>query len=325
MTWSIVIATHTEERWDKVVEAVNLTLSQSPPPNEVIVVVDHNQALLDRVKDELGHRVHAVANAEDRGPSGSRNTGALMATGTFIAYIDDDARPEPGWLNALTEPFSDPSVIGVAGLALPHWETGDGPRWLPDEFLWVVGCHYRGHRTTAGPVRAPIGANMAFRREQMIEHGGFAWQVSRPPYARCEETELAIRLAARTGGHVEFQPSAVVLHSVPASRTRWRYFVRRCWLEGQAKADLAAHLGLAGATSVERQYALRALGSGFIRYLGAGLRRPGWDIARAANIGVGFAVTALGFLKGRLRRPASPPDDFMTAPDHEMGPMRPSP
>jgi glucosyl-dolichyl phosphate glucuronosyltransferase len=314
VTWSVVIATHTEQRWDYLADAIGSALSQEPAPLEVIVVVDHNPTLLERVQAEYGDRIVAVGNRQRRGPSGSRNTGAEVASGDLVAYLDDDARGQVGWLSAMAASFSDETVVGVGGLAAPHWETGSAPSWLPEEFYWVVGCHYRGHRTTAGPVRAPIGANMAFRRDRLVEVGGFTWQVSRPPYARCEETELAIRLAATSGGKVWFEPGAVVLHSVSASRTTWRYFVRRCRLEGQAKADLSVHLGTQSATSVERGYAIRTLGGAVGRYLKGGLSGRGTDLVRAANVVVGLAVTVFGFAEGHLLRLASQSSGRTTEP-----------
>lgn len=305
MSWSVVIATHTDRRWDRLVEAVEAVEAQQPVPEEIILVVDHNDALLDRIRRHFADRVIAVANNQKQGPSGARNTGAIVATSEFMAYLDDDARPRAGWLKEMQIGFDAPDVIGIGGLAVPAWEDGAQPRWLPDEFLWVIGAHYRGHRTDAGPVRAPIGANMAFRRRHLVDAGGFTWQVARPPFARCEETEFAIRLAAQTGGHVEFIPTAVVDHFVPSERARWRYFLRRCRLEGQAKADLAAHIGTA-ATSVERRYALQTLGAGFVRHLGGLFRADLWAPLRALNLVVGFAMTASGFIEESLLRRVRP-------------------
>ena len=55
---------------------------------------------------------------------------------------------------------------------MPEWQADR--RWLPDELLWIVGCTYRGHRTDPGPIRNPIGCNMAFRREELTAVGAFS-------------------------------------------------------------------------------------------------------------------------------------------------------
>ena len=43
---SVIVAAHTEDRWDDIVNAVGSALVQEPPPLEVILVIDHNRALV---------------------------------------------------------------------------------------------------------------------------------------------------------------------------------------------------------------------------------------------------------------------------------------
>ncbi|MDT5037541.1 MAG: hypothetical protein QOE03_2726, partial [Micromonosporaceae bacterium] len=71
---SVVIATYTERRWTELTETVRSSLTQQPPPARVVVAVDHNEALLARVRAELP-QVHAVRNRYARGASGTRNSG----------------------------------------------------------------------------------------------------------------------------------------------------------------------------------------------------------------------------------------------------------
>ena len=181
-TASVVICTYTEDRWSQLQRSIDSVLAQRVPPAEVIVVVDHNPALLARLSGVLGGRVTVVSNEERQGLSGGRNTGVRHATGSHVVFLDDDARAEPDWLESLLSAFDDPDVVGVGGLAVPHWEAGAAPDWLPDEFLWVVGCHYLGHRTSFGPVRSPLGANMAFTRDSILKAGGFDSKFSTPPF-----------------------------------------------------------------------------------------------------------------------------------------------
>ena len=53
------------------------------------------------------------------------------------------------------------------------------PGWFPDEFDWVVGCTYQGTRTTPGPVRNMLGANMSFRTAELRQIGGFREGIGR--------------------------------------------------------------------------------------------------------------------------------------------------
>lgn len=315
MSFSVVIATYTEKRWAELVEAVDSALQQSPPPHEVIVVVDHNDELHARVARELGDKVVVTPNRDRRGLSGARNTGAAVATGDNVAFLDDDARARPGWLASLQAALERHGAVGAGGLATPEWEAGSAPSWLPEEFLWVVGCHYRGHRTTPGPVRSPIGANMAFPRHLIREVGGFSWQFATPPFDRCDETEFCLRLTAKTGGHIEFEPSAVVDHRVAAERNRWKYFIRRCLLEGRAKAALSVRTGVDAATGIERAYVTRTLTRGFLRYVGRGMTGRPSDLLRAANLFVGLFITGIGFIQGHLRMDRDHRRSLVTPPE----------
>ena len=158
------------------------------------------------------------------------------ARGALIVFLDDDAVPRPEWLTELTEAFADEHVIGTGGIAAPAWEI-EPPDWLPEEFLWVVGCTYRGVPQVAAEIRNPIGANMAFRRSVIRQAGGFTdgiGRIGRAPLG-CEETEFSIRAARITGGRILQQPAAQVDHLVTADRLSLGYFVRRCWAEGSPR------------------------------------------------------------------------------------------
>ena len=199
---SVVICAYTDRRWDSLVDALASAEAQDPAPHEVLVVIDHNDDLLTHAIDAFP-RARVFANDDARGLSGARNTGVRHATGEIIAFLDDDARARPSWLRALARAFEDPTVIGAGGVAFPAWESR-APAWIPSEFLWVVGCSYRGLPMTRAEIRNPIGANMAFRRSVLEGVGGFTdgiGRVGRTPLG-CEETELSIRARAATGGRI---------------------------------------------------------------------------------------------------------------------------
>ena len=50
----------------------------------------------------------------------SRNIGICMAQGDIVAFIDDDAIPEPEWLTQLVKPYVDPMVGGVGGFVFDY-------------------------------------------------------------------------------------------------------------------------------------------------------------------------------------------------------------
>ncbi len=295
---SVVTCAYTAERWDALVAAVTSAQAQDPSPFEVVVVIDHNDELLGRAISELaGARV--LANEAGIGLSGARNTGVRHATGEIVAFLDDDARAQPGWLRALARAFEDQTVIGAGGIAVPMWDSL-APSWLPPEFLWVVGCSYRGLPSTAEEIRNPIGANMAFRRAVLERVDGFTdgiGRVGRRPLG-CEETDLSIRARAATAGRIVHMPDAKVDHRVSPDRTRWRYFRRRCWAEGLSKAVVSQRVGRDAALESERTYVMQTLPSGVWHGLIDAVRGDHSGIARSGAIVIGLTITAAGYLVG---------------------------
>jgi glycosyltransferase involved in cell wall biosynthesis len=297
---SVVVCAYTEQRWGPLVEAVESIQAQTPPAGEIVVVIDHNPGLLALARERLVG-VMVLANDGPRGLSGARNTGVAVAQGEIIAFLDDDAQAQPGWLAALVGPFADPTVIGTGGVVSPRWESGK-PAWIPAEFLWVVGCSYRGLPTVRTAIRNPIGTNMAFRRVALLRAGGFAdgiGRVGRTPLG-CEETELSIRARNVTGGTIMHIPDCLVSHRVTADRTSWQYYRRRCWAEGLSKALVGSSVGTDAALATERDYALRTLPTGVSRGITSALRGEPAGLARGAAIVAGLAITTAGYVWGRV-------------------------
>jgi GT2 family glycosyltransferase len=297
---SVVICTHSEQRWDSLLAAVESLRLQKLRPRELIVVVDDNAALAARVRAHIRDAV-VVENAGSHGLSSARNAGIAVARGDVIAFLDDDAVAEPEWLATLLACYSDPSVIGVGGSVEPLWEHGR-PRWFPQEFDWVVGCSYRGLPRHPSAVRNFIGANMSFRRTVFGAVGDFTPSLGRVgdrPLG-CEETEMCIRaLQNWPGSTLRYEPRARVRHQVPASRGRLRYFVRRCFLEGRSKAVVVQLRGGAG-LATERRYVLRVLSSGIGAAVAQALTsRRATSLERGGVIALGLATTSAGYLIGR--------------------------
>src|ERR1019366_4796017 len=97
---SVVICAYTEERWHELIAAVKSVRTQTVAPREIIVVIDHNQALFERVQANISG-ITLVENHEPRGLSGARNSGISCSQGSLIAFLDDDAIAEPDWIERL--------------------------------------------------------------------------------------------------------------------------------------------------------------------------------------------------------------------------------
>jgi GT2 family glycosyltransferase len=299
---SVVVCTYTTRRWEELRANVTALQRQTLRPHEILVVVDHEPALLERVAAELPGII-GLASEGPPGLAGSRNTGAHQASGGIVAFIDDDAEPEPDWLERIDEAYDDASVLAVGGGILPKWSTAR-PAWFPPEFDWVVGCTYRGLPTTRSTVRNLIGANMSFRRE-VFEHLEFFPGLGHAGGRSLggEETDFCIRLAeSLPGGRIVYEPRACVRHHVPSDRARFSYFMQRCYVEGISKGVLARRVGSQAGLASERAY-VRALPRAAVRAVRDAVRtrRPASALGAAAVVaGVGAATS--GYAISRLRR-----------------------
>jgi len=81
---SLIICAHTELRYSDILEAVASVQRQTVLPQEVIVVIDHNKPLLERLQQALGSTVMLMENRYEQGLSGARNSGIETATAKFL-------------------------------------------------------------------------------------------------------------------------------------------------------------------------------------------------------------------------------------------------
>jgi GT2 family glycosyltransferase len=317
---SIVICAYTEERWEDLSATVESLWQQTLTPREVIVVIDHNPELLARACQNL-HGVRVIENQEQLGLSGARNSGTKAAQGEAIAFLDDDVIASASWLERLSQGYRDRSVCGVGGAIRPMW-ADRRPGWFPEEFDWIIGCTYRGMPQEPAAVRNLIGANMSFRRELLLDMGGFRAEIGQvgTDMHRCDDTEFCIRVGQqRPQLFFYYEPSAVVFHRVPVSRTRWKYFQARCFTEGQTKARLTGMLGARSSLASERVYAWRTLPGGVIRAMADFFFTADLNgLGRAGAIGAGFALTTLGYLSGLIGIRSRDLRNFLR-PSHSRG------
>jgi glycosyltransferase involved in cell wall biosynthesis len=299
---SVVVCVYAEKRLSQIRAALDSIARQTMPPWQVIVVADHNQALCDRLAAEYPD-LEVISNKFEKGLSGARNTGIERSAGDVVVFLDDDARAQPQWLETLLSPFDDESVLGVGGLVLADWGSADRPAWLPEEFLWVVGCSYRGLPEAKAEVRNPIGANMSFRRSAFDQAGLFDSSVGRTLTSSrplgCEETEFSIRLRRLSpGARIIHEPQAVVYHYVDQSRATWRYFLGRCRAEGCSKARVSRLSGTSAALSSERSYVTHTIMRAVRREL-IGVFRPGRkdSMMRLVALSLGTLSATAGYIR----------------------------
>jgi GT2 family glycosyltransferase len=305
---SIVIPTHHEQRWDSLVRTVDCARSQHYGAAEIVVVVDHNSKLYRHARRDLAG-VTVLENVYAPGVSGNRNTGAFHTRSALIAFLDDDTQASPQWLERLVAPFEDPAVVGTGGGIDPEFEN-NRPRWLPDEFLWAVGGSYTGMPTVTAPIRNVWSASMIVRRDVFMAVGGFRTGFGKlGSQNRPEDTELCLRMSRVGGGRWMYVPGAVIRHEVPASRSTFGFFLRRCYAEGRGKVQLAGLHTDSDSLGTERDYLCRTIPRAVARNLADAARGRGiLHALRAGTVLVGIAAAGYGgaietFAARRTERP----------------------
>jgi GT2 family glycosyltransferase len=305
----VVISAYTVDRWALTRTAVESSRAQTVPVDTVVLCIDDNPELLRMAEEEWatgsGVPVHVMTNREEDivdGPSGSasaRNAAVGAVSSEVVVFLDDDARPEPDWIERLLALYADPDVVAVGGAPLPVYGAAR-PRWYPANFDWVFGCVYDGLPESVSQLDRLIGANMSVRREALIRVGGFG--VDYP----IDDLELCLKLGAEYGKcALVYNPDAVVHHFVSAERLTWRYFCRRCFSVNREKVHLFERLDAAADMGAERRFALHSLRHRLGADLRAALVGDFAAFARMAAMfaGLGFAAAgrARGLLDARLR------------------------
>ncbi len=203
---SIILCTYQSERYEDFVEAVNSLNAQSCDNEklEIVVVVDGNRELYERIlksgiEEADKVEVKVILNEENLGLSESRNRGIKEARGNIIAFFDDDAVADMNWLEELVLMYEEHDAIAAGGKILPKWVTKK-PKYLPEEFYWLIGATHNGFPEEMTEV---LKALDGFRSEMGVKGRGLL---------QGEETELCERMSNKFEKGVIYNPEAIVYH-----------------------------------------------------------------------------------------------------------------
>ena len=209
-----------------------------------------------------------------RGASSARNRGIADASGTIVAFIDDDVVPREDWLRRLLAPLLDGRCDGVGGRVVLD-PSPPRPSWF--DITWMGRC-LADFKPFEEEAQIPLDgyvltASAAFRADLLRATGGLDVVLGPRPGVPMvnDDVGLCQRFIA-LGGTIRYVPDAVVVHELPQARLRRRYLVRRWYAQGRSdwllerEALVATRTGGAGAawwnlTDILGNHARAALGT----------------------------------------------------------------
>jgi glucosyl-dolichyl phosphate glucuronosyltransferase len=209
-----------QERGD--VEIIVVDSASEPPARE---------ALAQFFADHPGIRLHRL---DLPGVSLARNIAVSLSRGRWLAFLDDDAVPDPSWAEEILALLKRlPPKTGAVGLyTYPIWPQDRDPGLPP---LWFMYLSLRVREWEGDCTNAPdfVAANMLMRREAVIEAGGFAEHLARRGQLLLSGDEVYVaEKMRRKGWSIWYSCRPRAGHRIPRERLTAAWFRKRMFCEG---------------------------------------------------------------------------------------------
>jgi GT2 family glycosyltransferase len=256
------------------------------PDFETIVVCDGCQDGSAEIARAAGA---TVLETDHKGLSAARNAGVRRASGEIVAFLDDDAFPDPDWLHYVAAGLRDERLGGLGGPNIP-----------PEDDGTVAECVAAA---PGGPIHVLIsdreaehvpGCNMAFRRRALEEIGGFDERFR----VAGDDVDVCWRLQ-EAGWKLGFSAGAVVMHR---RRDSVRRYLRQQYGYGKAEALL------------ERKWPSRYNRAGSSRWLGRIYDAPPSGLPRRRGL-IRYGTWGSGLFQSVYEPAPSRLDGVVLAPE----------
>ncbi|MCC7274214.1 MAG: glycosyltransferase [Alphaproteobacteria bacterium] len=278
-------------------------LTQTLAPQRYAVIVIDNVSEDDTEAVVARHRAadpRIIYEREpDIGVSPARNRALRLTRTPFIAFIDDDQRAQPNWLEELMAPFFHvrprPAVVG--GDNDPVWGV-PRPDWLADWMLpWYGVC-----------LNLPDAPRLITKDEFILEGncaidcaalravGMFPEALGRREGTLISGENTAFDLICAAGGPVWFQDTARTLHYIHPERLDPKWLRRRAFWEGVTKSRRQREFARKGLTREPQPIAVPTTPDHWHAILKAGSGSKGLARLMAHLEGIGFALDQIGLV-----------------------------
>jgi GT2 family glycosyltransferase len=276
--YSVVLCTHNRGPVLREALASHEALEIPDGVTSEIVVVDNastddTNAVVREFARTASRPVHYVLEPR-LGHARALNTGIARSTGRIVAFTDDDAFPEPGWLAAMHHAFGREDVDWVFGPISPIWQR-EPPAWYgpATRHLFAVldyGSDPFVVRDTAYPF---YGINHASRREALERLGGFSEDLGAVGgRGGMGNDEDLFQRALAASLRVMYAPDVRVRHLIAPARCEKRYHRANAWPFSQVYFEHVRNTKPPGPTL---------------------LGLPRWFYRKAVDHGAGWAVNTL--------------------------------
>jgi glycosyltransferase involved in cell wall biosynthesis len=226
---------------------------------EVLLVVNGTEAALGEGRGGLEALCHKLVLEPRVGKSNALNSAVDASSGEVVAFTDDDAEPEPGWLASLIAPLlapvRPPALVGCGGRVTPIFPEGVTPSWFREQ-VESKATYFLGPRHDLGRESVeyrfdcegtgiPIGASCAYRRE-VFERYRYDARLgpNRETGMRGGEDTLFAKQLMKDGYRLRYCPDASVRHPVHPDRMRIDYVMRSYFIQGIENARIQRIMGV---------------------------------------------------------------------------------
>jgi len=269
---------------DDTIEAIRHLKTLSWPQDQLEIVVVDNESGDDSVArlraayPEL--EIHE--SGANLGFAGGCNFGVKKSGGEFLAFLNNDARPDAQWISAAVSRFASDARVGAVASRVLNWE-GDKVDFIDAGLTWF-GMGYKPLTGEVLPSNEPpvrdvlfgTGSAMFVRRDVYDELGGFDERF----FMFFEDVDFGWRLNLR-GWRFAYEPKSIAFHRHHASMKEFGSFKEQYLLERNAlyaiyknfgRAHLDHVLPAAMALSIRR-----GVSKGELNSTALDLRKPGGD------------------------------------------------
>lgn len=236
---SVIICTYNgAKHLERVLQTV-VRQSLSSHLYEILVVdncsTDATKEIVLRYKEKNTNILYIYE--EKLGLCNARNAGMANARAEYVAFLDDDAFACPDWLGLILKAFESnhPAPSAVGGKILLEWQ-GERPEWLPEwalRMLTYIDYGPNGKFLDYSKYEYPFGANMAFRRKDIMGFGCFNPAFDRSGKKLLSNGDKSVFLRMHElGMKVYYEPDAYVHHLAHADRITKEFLNRRQYWQG---------------------------------------------------------------------------------------------